>query len=60
MPQREDRSLTDADIEALAKALKNEFYTNLGKGVWALVWKAIMVAVVGVAAYGTLKTGVKF
>jgi hypothetical protein len=53
--EEKPRSLTDADIEALAKALKDEFYTNLGRGVWALVWKVLVTAAVGVAAYGTLK-----
>lgn len=54
----DDRKLSDADIQALAKALKNEFYTNLGKGVWALAWKVIVVAVVGIAFLGAVK-GVK-
>lgn len=51
----DERKLTDADIQALAKALKNEFYTNLGRGVWALAWKAIVVAVIALSAYGSLK-----
>lgn len=54
----DERKLSDADIQALAKALKNEFYTNLGKGVWALAWKVIVVAVVGIAFLGAVK-GVK-
>jgi hypothetical protein len=54
----EERKLSDADIAALAKALKTEFYLNLGKGVWALAWKVVVLLVVAVAAYGTLK-GVK-
>ena len=48
------RALTDADIEALAKALKTEFYTNLGKGVWSLVWKVIITALVGVPFFAWL------
>ena len=51
----DERKLSDADIQALAKALKNEFYVNLGKGVWSLAWKAIVVAVIVVAAYGSTK-----
>jgi hypothetical protein len=55
MDEQEERKLTDADIQALAKALKNEFYTNLGMGVWAMAWKVVVFAVVAVAAYGSLK-----
>jgi hypothetical protein len=51
----EKRTLTDEDIHALAKALKTEFYSNLGKGVWALAWKVVVWTVAAVAVYGSLK-----
>lgn len=55
----EDRKLTDADVAAIVEALtgrvKQEFYADLGRGVWALAWKAIVAALVGLAAYGSLK-----
>jgi hypothetical protein len=53
------RNLTEADVEALAAALEdrltNRFYGNLGRGLWGLAWKAVLVAVAGIAAYGSLK-----
>ncbi|MRW88882.1 hypothetical protein GJ699_02670 [Duganella sp. FT80W] len=58
MPE-EDRKLTDADVEAIVQLLDKKvterFYSDLGRGVMGLVWKAIVVAIVGVAAYGSLK-----
>lgn len=56
-----DRNLTDDDVEAVAAALEkrlvNRFYRNLGSGVWGLVWKAVVVALCGIAVVGALKTG---
>lgn len=50
------RTLTDADVEAIADALqeriKAEFYQDLGKGVWSLAWRGFVVMVIGIAAYG--------
>lgn len=51
----EDRKLTDGDIRALASELKKQFYSNLGEGVWSMAWKAIVLAIVAVVAYGSLK-----
>ena len=52
----ENRNLTDEDVKALAKevmlGLKSEFYSDLGKGVWGLAWKVILVVIVGLACYG--------
>ena len=57
--ERRERALTDDDIEALADALErtliDRFYRDLGSGVWSLAWKAIVVAVCAIAAYGSLK-----
>lgn len=53
------RLLTDEDIKALADELEgrlvSRFYTNLGKGVWSIVWKAIVVGSLMLAAYGSFK-----
>lgn len=55
-------NLSDDDIdrivEALDRRITQRFYSDLGKGVWGLVWKAIVIAVVAVAAYGSIK-GIK-
>lgn len=53
-----DRNLTDADVEAvvdaLEKRLTEKFYADLGRGVWGYVRKAIVIAIIAVAAYGAL------
>lgn len=59
--ERRQRTLTDADVEALTEAMRKKwitsFYQDLGKGVWALVWRAVVLAIVLVAAYGAIKSG---
>lgn len=54
-----NRSITDADAEAIAyafrKQLKQEFYNDLGQGVWALVWRGVVFALLFIAAYGAAK-----
>lgn len=55
----DNRNLTDEDVQAIVSALsakvKQEFYADLGRGVWGLVWKAVIGALVALAAYGSLK-----
>lgn len=55
----EPRTLTDADVEAIAEALKGsfkeDFYSDLGKGVFALFKKVFYILIVAVAAYGAAK-----
>lgn len=52
----EPRTLTAADVEAIAEALKGsfkeDFYNDLGKGVFALFKKVFYILIVAVAAYG--------
>ena len=58
----DERKLSDGDVEAIVDALERrmmyKFYNDLGKGVWGLVWKTIIIALVGLAAYGSFK-GIK-
>ena len=53
------RTLTDADVAAIAEALKEkvvtEFYQDLGKGIWSYLWKAIIATIIAIAAYGHFK-----
>lgn len=60
-PERRHRVLTDADVNAIAEALrvkvKEDFYHDLGRGVWGMAWKAIILGIVSVAAYGAIKGG---
>ncbi len=55
----EHRNLTDADVaaitDALEKRMTERFYNDIGRGVWSMVWKAVVVALVGIAAYGSMK-----
>lgn len=57
----ERRSLTDADVEAIVTVLQarvtKQFYTDLGRGVWGLAWRGIVIALVAIAAFGAWKSG---
>jgi hypothetical protein len=54
-----DRKLTDADVAAIVDALEErmteKFYNDLGKGVWGMVWKTVVIVLVGIASYGAVK-----
>lgn len=56
------RTLTDEDVaavvDALCEKIKNEFYRDLGRGLWAFVWKALIAGMIGIDAWQGLK-GVK-
>ncbi len=62
MSDLEPRNLTNADVEAIVKRLREsitqEFYEDLGKGLWAFVWKAVLMTMIGIAAVNGLK-GIK-
>lgn len=51
--------LSDDEIEQLASSIKakmiEQFYSDFGRGVWSMVWKAIITLLVLIAAYGALK-----
>lgn len=55
-----ERNLTDEDVAAIVAALsakvKQEFYTDLGRGVWAIAWKSVVALLIGLAAYGSVKS----
>ncbi len=55
----ENRLLTDDDVKAIADALEQRiverFYSDLGKGVWAAVWKAAIAILIAFAAAGSIK-----
>lgn len=52
----EERNLTDADVDAIVTELKTQlvedFYGEIGKGVWALIKKAILPVLLLLAVYG--------
>ena len=48
--------LTDAEIEAIAERvtekLEDKLYTNVGQGVMGLVWRGVIIIMIGLAGYG--------
>ena len=62
MDEQTHRNLTDEDVQAIVDGLEtrvvNKFYRDFGKGVWGFVWKALIMAVLFITAYGAAK-GVK-
>lgn len=57
-----ERTLTDADVQAIAVALElqltENFYRDLGKGVMGIVKKVVLLALIGIASYGAMR-GIK-
>lgn len=53
-----ERTLTDADIDAIVnkaeQVVLSRFYRNLGMGLWSMAWRAVVIAIIGVAAYGAM------
>lgn len=49
------RNFTDADLDALVTRLKAEFFGNLGKGVWSLAWKGLVIGLIMLSLYGASK-----
>ena len=56
MTGRNDRLLSDADVEAVVDQLEarmvSRFYGNVGRGVWGWFWKAAVGLAMLAAAYG--------
>lgn len=54
----EERKITDADANAIAEAVRTQmlkqFYQDLGKGIWGLLWRAAVTIALAVAAYGSM------
>ena len=55
----ENRTLTEDDVEAvvvrLEARLEERFFSNLGKGVWAILWRACIVIILGITVLGAIK-----
>ncbi len=56
-----NRTLTDADVEAISQALydkiTDDFYKDLGKGIWSIVRKVVVAAILFVLGYGAYQNG---
>lgn len=48
--------MTDDEIEKVAKKvseqLRQELYSNVGEGIISLVWRGLLLLIIGIAAYG--------
>jgi len=57
--ERRERALTDEDVKKIVDCLEDRieqrFYVNLGKGIWAFVWRAAIAALLALAAWGHYK-----
>lgn len=55
------RTLTDEDIEAITNKLRQElvkqFYHDVGRGAWKLLWQTFVALMLMIAAYGAVKSG---
>ncbi|API60541.1 hypothetical protein BSL82_15660 [Tardibacter chloracetimidivorans] len=62
-PPKGGRTLSDQDVQAivfqLRQQLTDEFYNDLGRGLWAWIKKIAIGAILALAAYGAAK-GMKF
>jgi hypothetical protein len=47
-----ERTLTDADVDAVLDRAFDRLSSAVGGGVLALVWKAVIIGLIGLAAYG--------
>lgn len=58
---QDQRTLSDADVEAIAKALEKSIADSLvrkaGSGVLGLAWRGIVLAIVLLAGYAALHGG---
>jgi hypothetical protein len=58
-PEAAERRLTDADVAAIVAQLRKEvvkdFYTDIGRGVWAMAQRVFIMGLVALAAYGFFK-----
>jgi hypothetical protein len=59
---KQDRTLTDADVNAIVERFQSvvtkQFYSDVGRGVVAACKRALIVVLIGFAAYGSWK-GIK-
>jgi len=54
-----NRNLTEDDVKAVVDELERRmverFFSNVGKGVWHIVWRTLIVLMIVLAAYGAAK-----
>lgn len=53
--ENKERTLTDADVDAVLDRAFDRLRSAVGGGVLALVWKAVIIGLLGLAAYGLAK-----
>jgi len=50
-----ERTLTDADVDAVLDRGFERFRSAVGGGVLSLAWRALIIGLIGLAAYGAAK-----
>lgn len=50
-----ERTLTDADVDAVLDRAFDRLRNAVGSGVLALAWRAVVIGIIGLAAYGIAK-----
>ncbi|WP_028534229.1 hypothetical protein [Paludibacterium yongneupense] len=50
-----ERTLTDADVDAVLDRAFDRLRNAVGGGVLSLVWRALIICFIGLAAYGATK-----
>ncbi|MGC0155786.1 hypothetical protein ACPRNU_25275 [Chromobacterium vaccinii] len=53
--QQQERTLTDADVDAVIDRMFQRLRLNVGTGVLALAWKAAILMIVAMAYYALKK-----
>ena len=49
---KENRTLTDEDIEAFWEVIKEDLYINAGKGLFNFAWKLFLAILLILSVYG--------
>lgn len=53
--QNSERTLSDADVDAVLDRAFDRLRSAVGSGVLALVWRGVVIGIIGLAAYGIAK-----
>jgi len=57
MEENQERTLTDADVDAVLDRAFDRLRSNVGSGVLALAWKGAVIGFLALAYFGWKKGG---
>ncbi len=55
MEENQDRTLTDADVDAVLDRAFERLRSNVGSGVLSLAWKGVVIGLIALAYWGWKK-----